>query len=166
MGSQLNTILGEIKDAIETVKTGVAPNEVVKYKVSKNKIDERLVKSTEIPAVLVSSVRTVFGKQNFKIFEETLNISLMIIVDRPVQSDNTESATQPFPALVTAQSEIIKTLVDQFVYQGGTFNSVISKDSFELIDSSISNAVKQHNFGGAITCMVGFTCKAMADFSI
>jgi hypothetical protein len=107
--SSLQYIIDTTKTAIETIKIGAPP--AIKYTVKDTKIDEKLVESTKLPMVLISSVTTTFAQPRHKMVVSEYTVNLMIIIDKVAKNDDVATVNKPYQLLETAQDEINKTLM-------------------------------------------------------
>ena len=144
----VQALVAEIKNAIEAIPGTT-------YIVAEKRVDPKIVADTQLPAVIISTVDTSFAQQNYRSVVETHEVNLLILV-------KDDAVTEPLTMLGTAQAEILTALFSSFISGAGC--SIILKESFELKTSSISNAVKQYEFGSAVSCILGFRCKICADY--
>lgn len=142
-------------DVIDAIKTAIGTITPTTYYVSEERVDKSLVSDTQLPAVIISTVETSFAQQTWRTVIETYEINLMILLKN-------DMLTAPLSALHSAQQEIITALFNSFILGAGS--SIILKDSFELKTSSISNAVKQYEFGSAVTCILSLKCKMGQEY--
>ena len=146
-----------IDSTVETIET-IGPD---KYTVKDTKVDDRLVESTKLPLVLISSTISRFGQPLCKQMVTEYEITLLVILNKAKKNDDTGEVNRPFALLEDAQDEIAKTLYTKFHK-----NVNLVSDSFELRTSTVSNTTKQHNFGGGVSCMISFVCSVVKDFSV
>ena len=131
-------VITKIKDACENLF----------IKVLDMKVSEKLLSDTQIPALCISELKTIYSQQQDKDVVENYEIKLMIIIkDDP----------DPINVLSELQSKVISALLNAERRDGITF---------ELKDSNLSNATNQYQFGSGISCVLSVTCSQVVSYNL
>lgn len=111
------------------------------------KVSEKLLTDSAVPALCISELKTIFSDSNYKDFLESYEIKLIIILNE---------ADDPIQALTEKQNEVIKALV-----------AIPTSGSFKFVpkESSVSNAIDQYQFGSAISCVLSVTCSQVVSYN-
>lgn len=139
--------MSNIVDVLTAIKNANSSSfSVVKEKA----VSDQDIVDTTLPMLLISTVNTYFNQQIHRSAIETYEIGLMIIL---------KEGADPLTDLANKQKAVITNL-----FNSTSLRSLILKDSLELKNSTMSNAVKQYKNGSAVYCILNLACKVGSDF--
>lgn len=137
------TIIQEIKNACSGLFT----------RISEKRISENDISDTELPALIISSLETIFEKQVDLNVVENYEIKLMFLIKDDGENFN------PISKLAEKQTEIIKAIL---TYRA--LLNAVGKDGIILKGSSISNSRDEFSKGSAAWGVLTINCHSVVSY--
>jgi hypothetical protein len=120
-------------------------------RISEREVSEIDMNDTQLPALIIIKLETVYGKQLDRAAEETYDIKMMILLENKTSEDFC-----PLSELSEMTKKIIKALL---AWQ--PFSILLNRDGIVLKTSSESNAIKEYVKGNAIWSMLNIICSSV-----